>query len=307
MSRHRVLLRVFTVVALSTLPAWASAADKVLLRCRFKKGEKYVVATVLDQDIDQKAGDNANTMKQKMHMTMGLEVLKTDPDGTAEVRITYRRFALKQESSMADPLDYDSGDRNKKDVNHPALAGFKALVGKSFSVTMDDRGRIKTVKGVKELAEGLLAEVPAGPGRQVARQQIARLLNEDTLSQQMASVGANCPEQPVGVGDTWHQQQKNDIGFARLSLSTRYTVKTVTADTVEVEAVSTMTATPSGDLPVTIRLDKGAQSGTIRVRRANALLTAGKLDQDIRMTVTVQDATITMSMKGVADISVTAE
>jgi len=308
MGRKHLLVGTITVLALVVAAASASADGEALLRCRFKPGQKYRLATTFAQDIKQHFEGRENPMKQTVHVEIDMNVLSVDAEGMADIKVTYRRFALKQSSPAGGTIDYDSADPEKADVDPPALAGLKALVGKSLTVTMDERAQVKGVKGLKELREALLDAVPPGPGREAARRQTERMVSEEAIVKQMASVGANCPEKPVGVGDTWKQVQETDVGFAKLKITSTYTVASLTDETVHVNLKSVVTsADAEGGLPMTIRVDKGNQTGRVKIARANAVLTDGTIHQDMHLTVTFQGRVIEMDLKGTADMKVTIE
>ena len=88
MSRNRTFLRMLAIVALLSVTASASAAEEVLLRCRFKQGEKYRLVTALNQDIDQRIGDRAKGTKQTVRVEMGMEALEVADEGAAELKVT---------------------------------------------------------------------------------------------------------------------------------------------------------------------------------------------------------------------------
>jgi len=326
MHRNRFIGLSLLIAALAATASGAFGADEALLRCRFKAGESYLIVTNLDQDIRQTIDGRENNMKQVLRLEMGLDVVRLNDDGSADVKVTYRRFTIRQQSQMGD-LDYDSGDFEerkqqekekekqreearkqgrpyKEEYVHPAFAGFDALATKSFGATMDDRARITAVRGVKELAEALLKKVPAGPGREVTRKQLDRMLSQENLAQQMGALGATCPEKPVRKGDTWDKEQTMDVGFAKLTTKTKYKVENITNDVVEVSMTGTIASDAADGGEMTIRIDRGAQTGAMKIARGNAILTDADIRQKMKMTVTVRNMTIDMTLDGAAKMSV---
>ncbi|HUW58683.1 MAG TPA: DUF6263 family protein [Planctomycetota bacterium] len=278
---------------------------QVLLRYHYKVGDKYLAVMEADQDIVQKLGGQTNKMDQTMTFEMGMEVVSVDESGTSDIKVTYRRVAFKQSSRAAGKVDYDSADPGKAKDPNPALVGFKALVGKSLMMTMDDRGNVKGVSGTKELVEGMLAELPAGQAREMARQQLANMLDEKKFSQEMDGFSVNWPESPVKVGDTWQEVQTRDMGFGETVLQTTYKVRRITVETVELDAEGTLESgkEPDPSLPIAVTLRSGEQAGTVVLDRVNPIVAETRLKQKMDMTVTVRGQSIEQSL--IADNRVT--
>ena len=234
-----------------------------------------------------------------------MEVLSVDPQGTADVRFTHRRIALKMESPRG-TLDYDSGDPAKANVDHPMLIGFKVLVGKSITITLTNRGEVKGVKGVKEIMEGIIAQIPEGAERDSARKQLAGMMDEERFSQQMTGFSVLLPVEAVGPGETWKREQKTDLGFMNVLLKTDYKVEKITPDAVEVAVDSKIETVPGAapDPAMTIAMKEGRLSGTTKINRANAALYSGTLSQDVKMDVTMGGRVEKRSIAGTATITV---
>jgi hypothetical protein len=284
------------------------AAEKVLLRCSYKVGDKYLAVMESERNITQEVAGQTNRVKQTMRMDMGMEVLAVDPQGTAEVKYTHRRIALKMDSPRA-TLDYDSGDPAKANVDHPMLIGFKVLVGKSIILTLTNRGEVKGVKGVKEIMDGIIAQIPEGPEREAARRQLAGTMDEERFSQQMTGFSVLLPAEPMDVGDSWKGEQKTDLGFMSVLLKTDYQVEKITPDAVEV-AVNSRIETVPGTAPdpnMNVTMKEGRLSGTTRINRANAALAVGTLTQNVKMDVTTNGRTEKREITGTANITVKPE
>ncbi|HUV38984.1 MAG TPA: DUF6263 family protein, partial [Planctomycetota bacterium] len=203
-------------------------------------------------------------------------------------------------------IDYDSADPIKKDVDHPALTGFKALVGRTVTVKMSPRGEVTEVKGLKEIAEAVLAEVPAGPAREAARRQLEVMFDEKNYSERMGGLNLVYPEEPVGVGDSWDKEQKISMGFINMIVKTTYTVKAV-GNTVDIDLNSTIEPgeAPDAGMGLTTTIEQGTQKGLMKVQRDNAGLMSGEITQDLKMTISIQGRSIAQTLKAVTSYSTT--
>ena len=263
-------------------------AEKVLLRAKYRIGDRYLLKTVAEQNIVQQRDAQSVEMKQTIRMELAMEVLSVGEEGTADTRVTYNRIALTQESPLT-RLDYDSADPEKTGGNHPGLVGFKVLVGKSLTMKTTSRGEVKGVKGLGAIRDGLLREVPEGSARETAKRQLEQALSEEHFVEQMSSFGLVCPEHPVGVGDTWRQDHKVNMGVANVIVRNDFEVTAITPDSVKLALVAKMEdAGAAAGLPATVALKEGRQSGTVKVSRANAAVSTSSVNQHLEMSVTVQ-------------------
>jgi hypothetical protein len=305
---RRLVMAVFALAGALLVSAGGFAQEKVLLRCAYKAGDRYLAVMDSDRQITQELGDQTNKVKQTMRMDMGMEVLSVDAAGTAEVKFTHRRIALKMETPRG-TLDYDSGNPEKANVDHPMLIGFKVLVGKAITITMTNRGEVKAVKGVKEIMEGIVAQIPEGPERENARKQLAAMMDEERFSQQMTGFSVLLPVEPVGIGESWKREQKTDLGFMNVLLKTDYKVEKIAPDAVEVAVNSKIDTVPGAtpDPNMSIAMKAGSLTGTTKINRANAALYTGTLTQNVKMDVTTNGRTEKRSITGTATVTVKPE
>jgi len=305
MPQDRPSSKVLVVIIVLLCAASSAFAEKVLLRCRYKAGDKYSAEMLSNQDIDQTLPDGTvGKMKQTIGMYLGMEVLSVAADGTAETRITYRRVVLKQES-LAQTIDYDSADPKKKDLAHAALIGFKALVGQSIDMKVTDRGEIISVKGVDRIVQGILSQIPEGPRRQRAKAQLDRSMSEEHFKKQMSGFSMILPENPVGVGDGWDRDQTMSMGYVNMVVRTNYKVRNITRNTVDLDVRATIQPGPGDpDSPVSVKIEEGVQSGIVKVNRVNAAITDGTLTQKMKIAITAQGQTMSQNLKGTTRISV---
>jgi hypothetical protein len=308
MVRNRLVVNVLALAGAVLLSAPTSAAEKVLLRCNYKPGDRYLAVMDSQREIVQEFPGQTNKVKQTMRMDMGMQVMQVNAEGTADVKFTHRRIALKMESPRG-TIDYDSGDPQKANLDHPMLMGFKVLVGKSLTITLTNRGEVKGVKGVKEIMEGIIAQIPEGPERETARKQLAGMMDEERFSQQMTGFSVLLPVDPVGVGETWKREQKTDLGFMNVLLKTDYKVEKITPDAVEVQ-VDSKIETGAGNAPdasMTIAIKEGSLSGITKINRANAALYSGILTQVVKMDITMKGRAEKREITGTASVTVKPE
>ena len=307
MSRHAVVRMLPVVLALLFLAGPAFSEDKVLLRQTYKTGDKYQASVFQTMKITM-APDDGEPMivRQGTMMEMGMEVLSTAEDGSAEVKFTYNRVAFKQKVGDRE-MDYDSADPGKRDVRDAASVGFRALAGKSLTMTFTPRGEVKNLRGLSEIIDAMIEEVPEGQQREAARNMLKQMLNEDTFAQQTSALGPKFPENAVGVGDAWKDEQRMNLGFIGVAVKSDYKVESMTADTVDLSVKSAIEIKGDGtaEMPMKITMEDGSrQEGTIKVNRVNPAVSSSEISQNLVMTVSAQGRTMRQTIKGNVTTSV---
>jgi hypothetical protein len=132
------------------------------------------------------------------------------------------------------------------------------------------------------------------------------MMNEESFSQQLSGMSMLLPEEPVGVGDSWHRDRTANMGVANVLVRTDYTVRRITPDSVELAVKSTIEngEAPEEDIGMTATIESGTQSGTTTLSRANAAVANGELNQQVKTTVTFQGQVIKQDIKATTTVSV---
>ncbi|MEX0714233.1 MAG: hypothetical protein WD278_18000 [Pirellulales bacterium] len=192
--------------AVAFAAAWmASAANaQEVLKPKFQEGAKYKVRET--QAVDQTlniAGMNSVT-KVSNTTTAQTEHGQRDEKGLLSIITTV-------DSIVADfdiggtKIHFDSADPNAKvegDVAQLVVQALKASVGLRLTQTIDDRGRVQSVEGVKE-----------GTG-----------LNPDDLKIAFQQDIDQFPADPVKPGDSWERTEEQALGQGQVfTFQRRYT------------------------------------------------------------------------------------
>lgn len=302
MPSRRVVGLIFLagIVLSSTL----AADESVLLRRASKVGDKLVAVIQSDQNMSQVRSDGASMqMKQSLVMEMAMEVQAVAPDGTSDVKVTYRRIAINADGVMG-KVDYDSADPAKSNGDNPALIDAKARLGKSLVMKVTPQGEVKEVKGGDEISAAILAGISDPRMREMARQQLAQTMNQDGLIQQLSVLTLRTTDQPKSVGQDWSWDQVTNAGFATLSVKTTCTLDKINPETAEVSvrAVTTVGKPAEG---VAVMIDPATKvAGKTVVSRKDASLFTSDLTQSVKLNARVQNLTISSDMTSTSRVTV---
>ncbi|HLQ37445.1 MAG TPA: hypothetical protein VK348_06575 [Planctomycetota bacterium] len=186
----------FTAVLVLLLPL--AAQDKVaaqdkqqhLLRYQFKDGsiQHFGIHMGMDMKGDM-GGTNFNVTTQ---MVLFLETrIGASKDGKAAVSSTAYRLTLKMDNPMMQ-IDYDS---DQKDSDPGMLKEMAEIVGKTFTMMVDDRGRVTDAKAPEGLDDGVMQQLMGGDLNGFFGQYYPEL-----------------PEKPIEVGASWDYTRKMEVG-----------------------------------------------------------------------------------------------
>lgn len=183
-------------IAVLILGLQAQDAAKVSIAWSLKKGDKvryefeYTVVTTL----------RAETGETKLVAGLVLEATEVAKDGTATVKATIDRFAVKN-SGHGRVEEYDSSREGDPPTSSNAKVMAKC-VGKPFIMQLSPAGRISAMEGLKKLIQGAVDSLPEVKAKYKwgadGVERAARTL-EATLNAGLAVPrGA-----PAAVGDSW--------------------------------------------------------------------------------------------------------
>lgn len=253
------------------------------LQLKLQPGDVYTLETINDQYIQQTVMGNEQTIDQTIGYTFRQEVLDRSEDGIYSIRVTYDRVVYKQESPMGS-VDYDSQDPPEEIA--PQAVGFAATAGKSFAMTMNQRGEVLTVTGVDSMIDQIFEEVSAQqPMNPQMRLTLKQQFGESSIKSSMTNLSNYYPEKPVKVGEHWEVVEDRKAMTA-LHLETDYVLAKAEDGILTLGAKSEITPvedaepTQMGEMALSYSL-AGQQSGTLQVNRSTGLLKEGTLTQNL--------------------------
>ncbi len=287
-------------VALMTgfLPA---RAEERLLRFAFPEGRACALSVEMKQDLVQSFGPQKTATRQEMRLDYALKGMPPDPSGNAVVRVTISRIALSIDSEFAKiSFDTERPETLKAAANDPMSAGFAALAGGTFTMTMSARGEVLAVAGAEAIAEKAVKAIPEGPVREMLAGQFRAMYGDAAMRDQMGQFLPVYPEGPVKPGDRWTRKGSVRMGPVAIDQESGYTVAGLRPDGADlaVEAVfaSPDAADPAADM--TIRIRKGTQKGTLSVD-AGGVLTASDARQSMECDIVAQGMAMGQTMEAV--------
>jgi hypothetical protein len=265
-----------------------SSAAKVL-KFNLEKGKGY------DYELDWDM--TTSVMNNKTDINIGalysLNVID-DKDHIRTLTSTYRNFRMLM-NVMGHTVDIDTDkppvDGDDKSGIPTALLNkvFSGIVGKSFTMKVDEEGNILEISGLDDLVKGMIDSLNIDEDKKAnIMASLKDQFNDQEVKNQFSDMLMVFPNKEVKVGDTWTKSFTKS-GKMQAKYTTDYTVKQIEGDHVTLDAKTRIESAGQGNL-------SGEQTGTLIIDSRTGLMVNGDFKQDI--TVKTQGVDVMVEGKG---------
>ncbi len=200
-----------------------------VLRYAFKKGQTFEVtySDTSQQDSQDEHAVMSIGKERKKELSMGWEVMEVSENGDAVIKVHYAglsttldlgsivvKIDTAEEIVFSNPVLVAHKDEKGVKEVLAKLADLQAMlseaiVGKEYTLTVSNRGRIVSVVGLDEVMDGLRAAFAKREPDLAARAQldavIEQFFGEDAVRQTLSDLLVPYPEAPVAKGLAWEE------------------------------------------------------------------------------------------------------
>ena len=270
-----------------------------LLRWGFQDGDTWEyrmtqnVSTRVDPLRSPETGQlSGQSMQQSQIQTVTLEaaVQQVDADGNITVDWTYTRIQMSAELAETS-LEWDSDRPDSTLAGTPQasmIAPLQAMLGRTLTVVMTPRGEILEWSGGEAMLAAMLEGMDPAMSLMM-EEQLGPMFDGEQMASQFMGGATTFPESPMAVGDSWTARSEvplpmlgNMVSEIRNTVtefgnqSGERVVLIVHEGTMELDAPEL-----GPDLPMTITLNEGSQSGstTFSLDRGLILSTTNTTEQ----------------------------
>lgn len=281
---RKLSLKIFFMlcVLMSLSISAASAADKLDLKLNLQTGKAYKLRTESENTMKSSMNGQPFTTSQNMIMDMLFEVSDKTASGDHTLKATFERVKASISGPMGD-VSYDSSMPGESDSN-PMVAGFSALTGQSFSMTLSEHGQVLNSTGMKEIVSAMLDKLPSGNEqmRQSMRAQFEKMLGNEGMAGKMFGF---LPKKPVATGESWSRTDSVDV-MLKMKIDQTWTLDSLRGGVAVIDAKSTMTSDPDAPFtemgPMKVKMNiNGQQSGAMRVDANTGWIVGGAIIQQM--------------------------
>ena len=269
----------------------AGGGDAIDLKLNLQPGKTYAYTTETDMEIEQSMmGQNIKT-ENNSTMVYNYDVTAGEGNGK-DIKVTYTRVSTKMKNAMMN-MEYDSADSTK---NNSEMKGMGKMVGKSFTMKVNEQGEINEIMGLDELMQTDDA---------VANAQMKTMFNDTAMRGLMQQSLNVFPGKAVKPGDTWTKTYTLDMAFMQMNMNTTYTLKSVSDGIAHLDMDTKIDgngASNTGQMKGLNMNLKGDAKGTMDVMVASGLIKESEIKQEINGDVSMQGMKIPMKIKGTTKI-----
>ena len=260
----------------------ATPSGKVSLALKLNKGQELKQEVTVTQKMVQTVFGQTQEVEHVTSYKLTQKVEDLDSNGIMNVNVTYDSLSTHSKSVMGE-VKYNSDDPPENIP--PQMLALATLVGKRYSMKIDNSGHILEFSGLKELVDSVVEKLPGGPIRPMAERQVRQQFGETGVRDMMEPVMAVYPDNPVGVGDSWDKSvvimgsfsNKQDNTFRLTSLEGG--VVTLDFDS-KVTPNEEAKAMEMSGIKMKMVLE-GHQKGTFKLDEKSGLVTGVDLQQNL--------------------------
>jgi hypothetical protein len=272
----------------------ASSGDTVELKFKLPKGNKYEYAMSMEMKMNQEMMGKEVDMKNNMGFTYLFEVTN-DSANWKTVSSTITKINMDMNAN-GKSMHFDT-DMPAIDSGPAAIMGkvFGAMKGSQFLFTVNDKGDIGEVMGVKEMQDKMIASMPNDEGEGAA-EGLSKAFDEESLKQNMQQAFSTYPGKPVKIGDSWTKTTTQKIQGMTIKSDNTYTLEAVNGNDATVKVSSKLNLDNSGQVNPAQMTMTGTTEGKTHYDLATGMTTDSDIDMKMDMKIKANNTEIPMSM-----------
>lgn len=250
----------------------SSAGDAIELKLNVKSGDQFTYEMTTTQKMTQSLMGKKIDLNQEMIFTFDYTV-KSQSANETNLEATYKRIRMKQHSDMGD-MEVDSDQPDKASPMYKELLNLK---GKTFGITLNDKGEVTKVSGMDQLG--------------------GNSMSDSSLRSMLEMSFKLYPDHPVKPGDTWKNDFQSDLGgIMKMKLANTYELIQVKEGIAEIKTNSVISSEKGNNDKVEMNLS-GTQSGIMRIEVKSGMLKDSKLKQKLSGKMKASGMEIPMDME----------
>lgn len=257
--------------------------DKAMaLSLNVEKGDKYNTHMLTDQETILTINNKAMKTNQIMDMNLAMDVKNVDEDKNVTICYKYDSVKISQES-LGKKMIYDS---NQPDENNPLSPIYGSMVGKDFTVKMDNKGRVLDIRGLDTILNSMVDNIPGTQEQKKAlKASLAQSFGDDAIKSMIEQSMNYYPPQNVKIGDVWETKYDLKIMFP-MTIANKWKLLSEKDGLLNVDVQSSIEAnTKNGAMDfmgvkAKVKMN-GDCTGTLAINKDTGLIQNGEFAQNI--------------------------
>lgn len=266
--------------------------EAITLKFNLPTGSSYNYN--VDMNMQMKGNVSGQPINMNNKMAMGYRFSAVgDSAGWKKLNASIDKISMHVNGNGV-TINYDS--EQTPDTTTDVVSGtvgkvLGALKGGQFSFTMNDKGQVGSVTGIRDMMQRIMSSINI-PGAMA--QGMGSTFTDESFKQNIQQSFGMYPDKPVKPGDTWTNNTEMNNQGMMMRLDNNYTLQSVNGNTANVKVDSKISSENTGSgMNV-----NGTMTGTMQFDVPTGLPVNGDLDMNMNMgDSTSQPAPLNMDIK----------
>lgn len=276
--KFRKIIAALSLMAI--LFVFVGCNNAVNLSLNVKKGDKYNVHEVVNQQSTMTINNQDTNSNQIMDMNFEMDVKDVDKDKNVTMGYKYDSIKISTEAAGR-KVDYDS---KKPDSTNPLSSIYGAVIGKGFTVKLSNKGQALDIKGVDDLLNSVVDKFPGNDEQKKAlKATLAQSFGDEAIKSMVNQSMNYYPQSEVKNNDTWENKYDIKTMFP-MTVSNKLKLLGEKNGLLNVDVQSTVTVDTKDKpedfmaLKANMKLD-GDCKGTVNINKETGLMEKGNLTE----------------------------
>ncbi len=262
------------------------------LKFNMARGQKFSSKVGADMNIDQSVMGQDMHINTRVGMNYQFAVLG-DSAGWKKVEAVFDRMLMHVNSNgQGIDIDTDSSDNVEGPVGS-IMKAIRSFVGQKFYYTINEKGEVGQVSGIKEIADRMKASVS---GLGAGADGLSQVFNEENFRQNMEAAYKYYPKKPVAIGESWSASMNTTNNGIPMIMDGTYTLSSVSGNIATIKATGTLKTAEGATVQGMAMTMTGTFEGTTDFSLSTGLPLKGTADMKTEMKMDLQGQSIPVKM-----------
>lgn len=271
-----------TICAVMMLFAGIGGNKAFAVNLNVEKGEKYNTHVSNDQETIVTVNNQEMITNQKTDMNCSINILDVDKDKNVTISYTYDSMKIAVDTPSK-KITYDS---KQDDNNNPLSAIYSGILGKSFTIKLDNEGKVLEVKGLDDIITSTIDNTSCTEQqKQALKNSLKQSFSDEGLKAMFKQAMNNYPPENIKVGDVWESKNELTVMFPMV-IASKYKFLSEKAGLLNINMQSIISADTQNNavdimgIKANVALN-GEINANITINKKNSILQNGTLTQNI--------------------------
>jgi len=283
----------------------ASTANGINLKFNLQKGDHFLYSIGMDMHARQQVMGKDMDVNTKMDIGYTFDVTG-DSAGWKKVNATISKIAMNMDAGGMQ-IKFDSDNPSATDSTSPmGKIGqvFGAMKGGQFGFTINEKGEVGTVTGIRDMMEHALSTLGNPTTSAAMMAGLSKSFDENQFKENLQQSFGIYPDKAIKPGDSWHKTMNVNNAGIIMKTDNTYTLESVENNNAQIKMTSKISSVSDSTQLMGTQMDMdGTMDGTMQFDIATGMPIKGVNNMQLNMKVKNQGTEMPMNMSLTLNIS----